>query len=349
MDTGLQAVRTLRDGLMMEEQWVLDRERGFSWIAHNLVQHIDASPVFASRETDVSLITVRTPVVRNSQQPREKIDRSLLALNSHAVGSALIFDGEGLTVESVLAHQVHEQSAAFRVQQIYLLALLQLTHAENAAEPLAHLLDGVIASDNGVFASHEEPHEILGLPSELITPEMASPSRFAERYELESVYQMVHDTALATDGWWDGGITIEVPFGDHDTSLIELRNDVEHPSLGAGLAVRTTLRTEFLNTTPAELAVDLQRRQMLTVDGGGQLGAWGFRSDLDFAHVAWSRFLPNVMFRAGLSADVAMGEINRALWCDEILFPGLPQRGARELMITRDKLRADAAKTGFMT
>jgi hypothetical protein len=224
------------------------------------------------------------------------------------------------------------------------MALLQLTQAENSADSCARILDGEIATDDSTFANRrDQADEIMSLPSELITPESELPSRFADRNELESVYQLVSGSPCASTGWREGRVTIEVPFGEHDTALIELRNDVKHPSLGAGLAVRTTLRTEFIDIAPTTLAVDLQRLQMSTVDGGGQMGAWGFRSDIDFAHVAWSRFIPNVLFIPGLSADVATGEINRAAWCDALLFPELPSRNAWELMIAREKLRADAA------
>jgi hypothetical protein len=273
----------------------------------------------------------------------EKIHPFLLGLNGFAVGSAFIFEPGKQSIISVMGHQIHAGSVEFRVQQLSLMALLQLTHAESSASALAAVAEGETAIDTA-FPLRQEPNEILTLPFELIQREMESPSKFTDQDELQSIFAMISGSPYASDGWWDGGISIEVPFGPHDTALIELRNDVKHPSLGSGLAVRTTLRTEFMQIDPIVLAVELQQRQLNTVSGGGQMGAWGIRSDLPFSHVAWSRFIPNVLFKPQLMTDVVFGEINRALWCDEILFPGLFARNARDLMIARDKLRAEASK-----
>jgi hypothetical protein len=114
MDAGLEAVSLLRNGLMIDEQWIIDRDRGFSWMAHNLVQHIDASPTFQSRGIEVSLVTVRTPLARQIRTSQERANEFLLHLNSLAVGSALTFDSEKSTVSAIMAHHVHQETLEFR-------------------------------------------------------------------------------------------------------------------------------------------------------------------------------------------------------------------------------------------
>jgi hypothetical protein len=72
-----------------------------------------------------------------------------------------------------------------------------------------------------------------------------------------------------------------------------------------------------------------------TVEGGPYLGAWCIRSEGERTYVSWMRFVSNVDFRPGYIQDIAMGEINRALWADRLFFPELPAREAWSIMHAR--------------
>jgi hypothetical protein len=160
---------------------------------------------------------------------------------------------------------------------------------------------------------------------------------------MEMIAHLCDDTPFATVGSSAAGVCIEVPFGEAASTLIWCRPQVSHPWLGSGLSVTTSLRPPGPQQQMATVARSIQESQIETVEGGERLGAWGVREIVgneDF--VAWSRFVPNLLFRQGYATDVAWGEINRAVWVDRLLFPHLPPRDAWKVM------RANAAARGHL-
>lgn len=176
---------------------------------------------------------------------------------------------------------------------------------------------------------------MLFVAQRLFIPAGEKPSTFAVEEELVKVEHWVKNSPLACMGASSDVVCVEVLFGEENTTLIEIRIDERHPWLGSGLTIRTTLPPQGSTEELTPFADRLQRLQVQTVDGGGGLGAWSVRDRFDEPHVAWVRFVPSYTYRMDRVLDVAMGEINRALWVDQLFHPGLPVRNAWEIMERR--------------
>ena len=337
LDPGLAVIADIHRQLLIDECWTSHRERGFSWLGHRLAQHVDAAPPAESRGLSVCAVRIRTGVVEKVQASQDVVERTLAALNASAVGSSLLYSPDEQRIESVLAQAVHAETMAFRADQLADFAILQLCSAERHADALADAVGGEVAGCNHpIRGARLDADEMLGAPEHLMIPAGQMPSKFAGAEEMMAVAELVRDSPFASFGGSDDGICVEVPFGPGETTLVELLPAHAHPWLGNGLSVRTTSRVSGDLKTVCGYAASTARLQLGTVNGGAQVGAWAIRMIGDSPCLAWFRFVPNFMYREGLTLDVAINEINRALWLDGLLFPDLPSRNAWQAIAQRD-------------
>jgi hypothetical protein len=335
-DSGLAAIAGIHKTLMIDEPWTTWHARGFTWYPYRLRQTVAATPLFESREVQVSLVEGCTPVVENVQSPAEQVDRFLADLNLYAVGSAYVFWPEERRIVSVLAQLVHEQTAEDRIRQLSSYLILQACEAERVAGWLAEQSGGNVAfSPHPEYGARAQPDEMMTVVEQVYGPRGEGTSQFADAAEFDAVVQMVGKTPFASLGSDGNGVCIEVAFGDGSTSLIEFSTAQRHPVLGSGLAVRTSLPLAIDREQTEALAAHLGRLQLGTVEGGAYLGAWCVREQADRIFVSWMRFVPNANFRRGYVRDLAMGEINRALWADRLFHPELPPRNAWPTVLGR--------------
>jgi hypothetical protein len=335
-DAGLATAAGIHKTLMIDEPWTVWQARGFTWLPHRLQQTVSATRPFESRGVQVSCVEGCTPVVENVQAPAEQVDRLLAELNLMAIGSAYVFWPDERRIVSVLAQLVHDQTVGDRIKQLSSYLILQACEAERVADWLAHKVSGEVA-----YASHPEhgartePDDMLGVLEGVYRPRGEGHSQFAVAKEFEAVVQMVRESPFATAGSSADGVCVEVPFDVGGTTLIELSPGQRHPELGSGLAVRTSLPFGGSMDQIAAAVAHLGRLQLATVEGGAYLGAWCIREEGERAYASWMRFVPNADFRPGYVLDIAMGEINRALWADRVFFPELAPRNAWPIMRAR--------------
>lgn len=333
---GQRAVQKIHQHLMIDEPWTLRAERGFLWLGHRLLQAVEASPPFESREVLVSLISIRTLLVDDVTADPADVQLVLARLNVEAVGSAYVFKEAERTIELVACHNIHEETLEDRSADMASYAILQLIQGEMIAGDLAERVGGAAAVRvHPERGPRSDPDEMLFVAQKLFLPAGEQPSAFAIEEELEKVERWVKNSPLACMGASAETVCVEVPFGEENTTLIAIRTDEPHPWLGAGLTIRTTLPPQGSAEELARVADRLQQLQVQTVEGGGGFGAWSVRDRFDEPHVTWVRFVPNYVHRADRVLDVAMGEINRALWVDQLFHPGMPVRNAWEIMVKR--------------
>jgi hypothetical protein len=243
-------------------------------------------------------------------------------------------------VRAVLAHTVHDETVQMRGEQLASYIILQLCQAELDAEGLAAALGGEVArAQHPTSGMREIRDEMLGVVDAIYRPAGVTSSRFAVVEEMVAVAEMCEGSSFACLGGDAGGACIEVPFGESGTALVHIQTAPPHGWLGAGLQVATWLPLPGDEDAHARAVQALQAEQLDTFEGGGQLGAWSMRYRNGVPHTVWTRFVPNRSFERGLAVDVAMGEVNRALWVDQRLFPNLPQRDAWRVLHEREITR----------
>ena len=337
LDIGLEALRQMHGRLQIEESWTVREPRSFTWVAHRLAQTVHASEMFASRGLRVSVVTVTTTVTNLVQQRRETLLGFLADFNMLAVGSGYQLDETGDRLIAISRHAVHAETFAARVDHLSDFSLLQLCLAEHHADSLANSAKGAVAAwEHPTSGPRLVPDEMLGVVGDLFVPAGLEASRFADAREMRLAEDMVRGTPFASVGSSADGLCVEVAFGEHNTTLIQVSSAARHPNLGAGLGVATVLPLDLPEDELIERANYLQLLQSETVEGGGQFGAWAVRRHISRPCVAYCRFVPNAMFGAGVIQDVVLHEISRALWVDGLCFPDLPPRNAWEIMGRRN-------------
>jgi hypothetical protein len=340
VDAGLVTLRLIYQRLLIDEEWSVRGPRHFSWVGHRLPQWVAAGPMSESRGQNVSRISVRTTVVAGITRPEEEVLGYLAARNADAVGSAYVFLPEKAEVHAVLAHTVHDETVRLREEQIASYAILQLCQAEMDADGLAAVLGGEVPrAQHPSSGPRNVADAMLAVAERLYRPAGTSSSRFAVAAEMVAVADLCTGTGLASLGGDFDGVCVEVPFGEGGTTLVHLETTQKHAWLGTGLHIATWLPLLGDETTHSRRVHALQGAQMQTFLGGGQLGAWSRRTRNGTPHTVWNRFIPNHSFRPQLALDAAMGEINRALWVDELLFPDLPRRDAWRVLVQRETTR----------
>lgn len=337
-DVGLATLGIVHQRLMIDEEWTERGVRQFTWTGYRLAQTVGASPIVMSRDMPVSLIVIRTPVVTDVATPLDRVEEALALRNYFAVGSAYLLRREERAVDLVCAHTIHDETLEFRSDQLADFAILQLCEAERDAETLAAACRGRIAEyTHPIRGSRLVPDDMLNVVDECFVPKGSGESCFRDRAELQKVCDYYRGSPLASFDATSETVCVEVPFGPSDTSLVELRADVTHPWLGSGLAVVSAFRAGQDIGRLYGFAGVLQQLQLQTTLGGGQCGAWAVRVNKGDPVLAFSRFVPNAMFRQDLVLDVAIGEVNRALWVDGVMFPDLPPRNAWDVIRVREE------------
>ncbi|SRR6266566_1545823 len=328
-DVGQQALDRIYQLLQIDESWSSRESRSFSWIAHRLTQKIEASPVFESRGIPISRIISRVTVVEDVELAASAAEKLVAHLNHMAIGSALSCVPEERHIDMILGHIVHDETLASRSHQVGAFAMLQLAVAERQAEPLADLFSGRVARRHHPTSGERiYPDDMLNVLHATYLPAGGETSRFANAPEIDKVYQLVYKSAFFSAGGSADGIVIEVPFGPEDTSLIELSTVVQHPNFGTGLGVFVRLRTSLDEADGAKLANQLNVLQFEGGKVGAALGAWCLYTGNSQSSVGHALFIPNAHFQPDVALDAAMGAIERALWVDSVLYPGLPVRSS---------------------
>lgn len=325
-DLGIELVDHLYDQLMVDEQWSVRRERGFTWWGYRLAQHVEVGPPIRSHDRDVHQVRIWTEVAREVD-PATDPARLLGALNMHATMGALVFDPDTATVSECCTAVVHRDNIGWLWKILMTAAPLQNATAHALAHPIAEACNGTpAASNHPISGERPDLDDMLNVPERVIIPDGAEPSRFAGPLT-EGL-----ETFAAEMGWLATsdatGATCEVPYtGDlpavlqdpdapdmeNLTALVRVFPDQPHPRFGSGALI--TLQLPYARY--AEPAAQLANR-LNAVEARGDLstpllGAW-CPDPLRREHnvLAFCSFLPNILARPGLLENQLIYQAARA-------------------------------------
>ena len=145
-DVGVEALGVIHRKLLIDEGWTQRRERGFTWWAHRLPQHIDAGRPIDDRGIVVTRITSRIPILRGVTAGADLVDKVLTEWNFISDSCCYVYDPETRCIESVQSGIVHEQTLDWRSELLASYFIIQLCHAEEDAPALRHALAGAGSS-----------------------------------------------------------------------------------------------------------------------------------------------------------------------------------------------------------
>jgi hypothetical protein len=339
-DVAAATLKTIHQDLKIDEEWTVWGDRAFNWVGYRLQQGFFVSPPFEDAGMQVQRAWSLTLVVEDVQAPEAQVLGVLSALNRFSVGEALFWDAERLRICCHMGALVHEETLSWRPGQIADYAILALRTCEDRTGQLAELLGGrVPAWPHPQRGFRPEPDEMLYLGERLFAPRGQEPNRFATEEDFQVIYDELSNTPYYSAGGSVGGITIEVPFGDSDTSLIRLQTDVRHPTLGNGMLCTLQIRLpESAAEAGAELANELNYLEAQGELLSANFGAWCEDELGGQPLVAHSRFIPNLLYRRMLALDTARIAVNRAVWAAAVLLgedDGRIRRSAHEIVLER--------------
>ena len=213
-DVGTWMVDNLYQQLMIDEQWAVRRDRGFTWWGYRLPQHVEVALPEHDRGLDLCVVRIWTEVVRHVDVDSHPA-AVLAQLNNQTTLSALVWDPQTATISDCCTVTVHQDNANWMNKILATAAALQNTAAHSRAHPLARACGGEPAqSEHPGSGLRPEMDDILNVAAEVIAPMGREPSRFAGDFCTEIEPFLVEH---AGNKRWFGtvdatGATAEVPF-----------------------------------------------------------------------------------------------------------------------------------------
>lgn len=336
-DPGLQMLGTLYQKLMIDDQWSIRRERGFTWWGYRLAQHIEVGPPVRSHGLDRCDLRIWTEVVRDVD-PVTDPARTLAAVNLQATLSALVWDSAAATVNECCAVGVHRDNVGWLGNLLTTAAVLQNTAAHSRAHALAEACGGTAAASNHpTNGVRPEMDDILNVPEQVVVPAGAEPSRF-EGALSEGLAKFAADM-----GWYGTsdatGIVVEVPYTGSrpafiqdpqapgaalETALVRTFTDQPHPQFGNG----SLLVTQLPAAPGPDRSIALANQLNAAEAAGGMtapplLGAWC--PDVlskDGNGLAFCSFMPNILAGPMVLENQILYQGTRAQFARSVLSSG---------------------------
>ena len=320
-DIGTSAIDQVFKDLLIDDEWSTRDERAFSWIGHRLKQTVTAGKLFDDDGIVLSRLTASTVVAKEVEASEEDVFRHLARLNRHAIGSAYSYDPVEREIRSTAIAYVHDETAAWRSQQMGVFTILQLCIAEGEADYIAHKCNGSLAVEahpsNGLRRVRDDMLNVLDTN---IAKEGSGPSRYIDKFEFDAIAEMTKQTdKLASLGGSESGVAIETPFGDF-TSLTFVATDEPHRRAGSGLVVRLHLPTKASPDEADRICAVLNRAEHSAYSAATHYGAWCWDEWPNVGRaITYKLFVPNAVYRQGISQDAACSMAKRAIWVEGFL------------------------------
>ncbi|MBS9535489.1 hypothetical protein KIH27_18035 [Mycobacterium sp. M1] len=315
-DVGLQLIESLYQQLMIDEEWSVRRERGFTWWSYRLAQHVEVGPPTWSIDRHVCPVRIWTEVLRDVD-PGTDPARVLGTINMQATLNALVWDPQTAMISEHCATNIHDEIFGWMSKVLATAMVLQNTSAHGRADGLAALCGGVPAtSDHPSSGERPDMDEMLGVPANVVAREGAAPSRFAGPQMAHMQKFLAH---MGLPGSADtAGVTFEVPFtADRpETALVQLFSDVAHPEAGSGLFTLTLLPVRVEPDQMAALANELNAAEAQGESQTPLLGAWCPDPNSETT-LAFCSFVPNLLSRLMLVENVIAYAASRVRFATE--------------------------------
>lgn len=325
-DVGLRLLDSLYKQLMVDDQWAVRRDRGFTWWSYRLAQHIEVSPPEWSIDRDVCSVRIWTEVVRDVD-PATEPAKLIGYVNSFADLSAVVWNPAEATIIDCCTAKVHDGIFDWLSKVLATAAVLQNAAAHTRAHSLAEMTGGSpAASDHPVNGERPDMDDMLNLPAAVVVPEGAAPSRFSGATWMrldEGLRQMGYFGSVDADQ-----LTCEVPFtgsdpaveepGQLQTSLVQLVNTEPHPEDGHGLLGFMQLPIDADPDRVAEYANELNLHESTGEPVTNLLGAWCPHPD-DPTTITFCQFVPNLLAGLFRVENVVVYMAGHSLFAAEVL------------------------------
>jgi hypothetical protein len=280
-------------------------ETGFSFQARFNRTRLNVRPVDqtasdGSRVTDVVTIHTDLPEFPLAHLGAE---RGLSALNMNAVMSALVSMRRGQVTRLVNRLSVFEGDHECWKLYTPMLSFAAVSQSDAFYQTVKQADPSQDHGDTEVL-----PEANSGSPWDASDFDQAQ-----ELLDRVGVLAFSDATGLSAELLWDEGTVshMERLFagGGGRTSLLRLTTTERHPALGGGLLCRLVLPVSYPEETLPKVACRLNLLELVAIDASPFFGAWTV--DPETRSVTFVSFLPNVLYRCGVVANLTSWAIAR--------------------------------------
>lgn len=226
-DIGLRVLDSLYEQLMIDDQWSVRRERGFTWWSYRLAQHVEVGKPVESQGLTVCVVRIWTDLVREADPPTDP-PAMLGPINAQTSLNALVWDSETATISECCTAVVHDEIFGWMSKGLATASILQNASATNRARGIAEMTGGVPAvSNHPASGQRADIDDILDVP-QVVVREGQESSRFTGA-KMDRVGRFLVDMKFL--GSADAtGLSCEVPFYSHQpaVTLSAERGDTRH-------------------------------------------------------------------------------------------------------------------------
>jgi hypothetical protein len=335
-DVGLDVVRFVYQMMQIEAEWAVWSDRGFTWWASSLAQHVWAEPCFEEEGFTVARVHVRTDLLNNFADTDARL-LQLMELSYFAtLGGLVRHPEEPSSIQLASSIYAHSDTADWLQQVLGWVAAIQNAEAHAVAVDLAKSTGARLAvSKHPSSGARLVPDDLLNLIRARVVPDGQHPSLYAGEDLLDTLAFFQNPPCVLATGS-DNALRAEFPFGDF-TSLLQMETRAENPWLGNGLlALLSVPGTECgkENVEAARLALELNEEEVSSLTRAHFLGSWCPGNQA----LTFASFLPNAMRLAGGLPKVLVGTAmtSRAAWvATEVFRVGFDYHQATSSMSAR--------------
>lgn len=329
---GIDAVDALYRGALVDEQCAVRSDRGYTWWAGDLAQHVSLGGVRSTPSGDECTLKVWTDVVADVE-PTTNPEQVLGLVNMRELAmNAFVWERESATIKVFCSMSIHEGNAGSAERLIGLPMMLQNYMAHALADRLAYRCGGLRAvSSHPHNAGHADPDDLRAFAS-MVIDSGKEPSLFSHTEPGKLIRK-------SKESWMSGlpafaeqlgcrgsgndiAFTAEVPFASSDhAACIEVFTHQPHPVWGSGAWVVLQLPLAPGADEAFVLANALNAQESDWIPPGlATLGAWSPDFlDADMDGLAFSTFVPNKFAGSGMLENLFAYAALRARFAADVL------------------------------
>lgn len=312
-DLGLEIVAHAHDTLRINDHWVVDQDRGFTWWAGDLAQKVWAEHGVFLHAASEFAVHCETDFLKGHGQCSQLATELIDAMDK-ATLSGIVYDEADDTYRLCCTIVATADSEAW-IKHTFLCAVgLQLSEAHRTAHEMAARVRAVAATTGHPHHGlRGQPDPMVGAIQSFFRPAGQAPSRWLGIEEWENLDRLLERHVSRMDCDKRSRLAAEFPM--RDSGMIQLVANAAdpHPDLGNGLHVDLTLPGKYAPELGAGLALSLNALERKEWRRSQFFGSWGVHD----GYLGFHSFLPNTAYHAGSMTALVLSNVIRVEWVQE--------------------------------
>jgi hypothetical protein len=314
-DAGLRIVASIYNLMQIDEAWMVQHERGFSWWGGALAQHIWADPCFEEQGRLLSRVYARTDLLRDFEGTDKQIEMLGLLARFASLSGFIRNPDNPSHIQMASSIYVHDQNEELYKKLMAWATSIQVAEAHILIQGLGELRRATVATSvHPVSGQRVDMDDMLNVIDLAVAPSGQEPSLWVHP-EFEQAVKFLQQPPCVLVTGDTHGLTAEFPFPG-STSLFRAIAQEHHPRLGNGCLLRLTLPLEEKGVTLIRRALALNDRKVRSHTNTPFLGSWC----ADKRGLTFVSFLPNCLYAPGVITNLVLASSLRALWVTEEVF-----------------------------